>query len=164
MTSTLDIGFVIMTSLLVLVKSVIDVNALRELKWVGLTILFCAGLLIFRGSPGGGATPIVIGNILLVLVVVWMFLRCRRSHDEVVRAANDAALGIGAPVGLGLALSSIFIVRLVPQVSAFVGGLVPDMSGVASVTAGFGMGVLFTVGLVALSSMLAWIAWWISKR
>ena len=99
MTSTLDIGFVIMTSLLVLVKSVIDVNALRELKWVGLTILFCAGLLIFRGSPGGGATPIVIGNILLVLVVVWMFLRCRRSHDEVVRAANDAALGIGAPVG-----------------------------------------------------------------
>ena len=163
-TSTLDICSDCMTSLLVFMKDVIDRSILKELKWLGPTILFCAGLLLFRGSSGGGATVVVIGNTLLVVVVVWMFLRCRNSHDEVVRAANFAALAVGAPIGLGLALGSIFVVRLVPQVSAFVGGLVPDLGGNSSVTAGFGIGVLFTIGLVALSSILAWGIWWISKR
>lgn len=145
-------------------RSETEPKILKEMKWVGPTFVFCVGLLLLSESPSGNTSSVLVGNGLIEGVVVWMFLRCRNSRDEVVRAANVAALAVGAPLGLGLALVSIFVVRLVPQVSTFVGGLVPGVGDVDAVTAGFGMGVLFTIGVVVLSSILAWLAWWISKR
>jgi hypothetical protein len=136
----------------------------KEMPWKGPTFIFCVGLLLLRGLPTGNTSSILLGNGLIVGVVVWMFHRCRNSRDEVVRAANVAALAVGAPFVLGLALESLFVVRLVPQGFTFVGGLVPGVGDVNAVTAGFGMGVFFTIGVVTLNSIFAWIAWWIRKR
>ena len=120
--------------------------------------------MFFRDPGKGGVMALLAGNACFVALVVWMYFRCRNSQDEVVRAANEAALSIGAPIGLGFAFFSIFMVRLFPSVSAWVENLVGGSMNESAVTAGFGAGVLLTCALVVLSSILVWFVWWMCKR
>ncbi len=136
----------------------------KDVKWVLPICLFLGGLLFFQDPGRSRVGALVAGNACFVALVVWMYFRCRDSQDEVVRAANEAALSIGAPIGLGLAFMSIFVVRLFPSVSSWLGGLVGVSINENAVTAGFGVGVLVTCSLVVAASFLVWILWWVSKR
>ncbi len=139
-------------------------NMPRGIKWLVPLVLFLGGLMFFSDPQRGNVMTLVYGNACFVALVVWMYFRCRHSSDEVVRAANEAALSIGAPIGLGLAFTLIFIVRLHPGASSLVEGLAGGAREGAAVSAGFGLGVLATCFAVVLSSVLVWGCWWLSKR
>lgn len=103
-------------------------------------------------------------NGVLGALVVWGYLRCRNSSDEVVKAANIAAMAIGAPIGLGLSFLGIFVVRLTPAVGHRLAGMVGLPNSMDAVTAGFGAGILFACGTVVLAVLVTWFGWWWGKR
>ncbi len=139
-------------------KSIPITNQKHPLQWVAPTALFITGLALFQSGPSG----MLLGNLCFVALVVWCYLRCRNSEDEVVQAAKVAAMATGAPIGLGLAFGSIFIVRLHPTATEWVTGMTREAASPA--TAGFGMGILFTCLLVAGAVGITWIGWWAAKR
>lgn len=152
------------TRLLVFMKSELYMNRPKGVRWLLPVCLFVGGLLFFSDPGHRGVHALVAGNACFVAFIVWMYFRCRDSQDEVVRAANEAALSIGAPIGLGFSFLSIFIVRLFPTASSWVENLVGGSNRSDAVTAGFGVGVLVSCLFVVLSSILVWIAWWAGKR
>ena len=103
-------------------------------------------------------------NGVLAALVVWGYLRCRNSSDEVVKAANVAAMAIGAPIGLGLAFFGIFVVRLTPSVGHWLAVVIGLPDSTDAVTSGFGAGTLFAVGTVVLAALVTWVGWWWGKR
>lgn len=126
--------------------------------------MFVAGLMLVSLDPITSPMLKIIGYALLIAVVVWGYLRCRNSTDEVVRAANEAALSWGTPLGLGLALLSIFAVRYVSGLSELLTETLASGSAVDPSIVGFGTGVLLTCALVVASASVTWVGWWITKR
>ncbi len=129
-------------------------------KWALPTLLFVGGLILLSVDPSEAAGPRVLGAAMMVVVTAWMYLRLRNSEDEVVRTANVAAMATGAPIGLALAFCAIFVVRLMPPATRFV----DQLAGGAAASAGFGVGVLFTCGLVVFCSLVTWVGWWVARR
>ena len=87
----------------------------------------------------------------------------RRMDDEVMRAARNAAISIGAPVGFAL---SFIVALLLPLLQL---GERPDIAaeGAAFATgslAGFTLGVAFTTVVVFLCAGVVWMIWWVAKR
>ncbi|MDP6377854.1 MAG: hypothetical protein QF921_10430 [Pseudomonadales bacterium] len=105
------------------------------------------------------------GYVLVVGMVVMTYLRLRASEDEVLRAANAAAMTVGAPVGLGLAFVSLFVARFVPAVSDYINALtVHSSEALGAGAAGFGIGILFTCFTVVASAVIVWVGWWMAMR
>ena len=106
----------------------------------------------------------LLGYGMFVALVVAGYLRCRNSQDEVVRAANVAAMAIGAPVGLGIAFVTLFAVRLVPDLQGWLAEFVRRDGAADVVSASFGLGILFTCLMVSVVVGVTWFGWWFSKR
>ena len=134
----------------------------RDLRWLPPTAAFILGMGLIS-SDVSGATRIV-GFALLVGVTVWGYLRLRDRGDEVVRAANRAAIAWGAPLGLALAFSTIFAVRYLPSWNAFVTETAAQAGAIGPEAAAFALGILFTGTLVVLATSASWAVWWLTKR
>lgn len=145
-------------------KSEAVMNPSKHVHWLVYTGLFVVALALFRADPSDGVFWPLLGNAIFVGLVVWGYLKCRNSDDEVVRAANNAAMSIGAPIGLGLAFVSLFVVRQVPAVKLYLDERVGRFDPMDALSAGFGMGILYTCLVVAASVMMTWVAWWVAKR
>lgn len=134
----------------------------QDLRWLPPTAAFIVGM-AFLSADVSGATRVV-GFALLVAVTVWGYLRLRDRGDEVVRAANRAAIAWGAPLGLALAFCTIFAVRYVPGLNAFVTETAARSGAIGAEPAAFALGILFTGALVVLATGASWLVWWLSKR
>ena len=134
----------------------------KNYSWAYSVAMLFAGLILLGFE---GAIARVLGYLIVIGVVVATYLRLRTSEDAVVRAANVAALTIGAPVGLGLAFLSIFLVRFVPDLGLYIDTLTAARSvHLGPGAAGFGVGVLFTCVVVVFAAVVAWVGWWIAMR
>ncbi|MEM6705157.1 MAG: hypothetical protein AAF690_20720 [Acidobacteriota bacterium] len=133
-----------------------------DLRWLPPTAAFLVGIPLL----GEGVAPParLAGAVLLVGFTLWGYLRCRKQGDEVVRAANTAAVALGAPFGLGLAIGTIFAVRFLPGARGLVEQAAGHAGSIGPVAAAFGLGVLFTASLIVTATSCAWAAWWLSKR
>ncbi len=128
-------------------------------RWIVPTTAFVIALVMASFDQVAAPVVFAIGLALFVGLVVWGYLTLRSSEDEVARAANVVSMSIGAPIGLGIAVISLFIVRLVPSVSEWLVAAVGQ-----DATAGFGVGVLFTTLVVVIATLAAWAIWWAGRR
>ena len=102
------------------------------------------------------SSSFLFGNALLIGSMIWGYLLWRRSDDEVVRAANETAMSVGAPIGLGVAYLSLFGIPTV--IVAF------SEEKARMLATGFAFGVQFTCGLVIVFVLLTWGCWWAIKN
>ena len=128
-------------------------------RWIVPTAAFVIALVMVSFDQVAAPVVFAIGLALFVGLVVWGYLTLRSSEDEVARAANVVAMSIGAPIGLGIAVISLFVVRLIPSVSEWLVATVGQ-----DATAGFGVGVLFTSFVVGIATLAAWAIWWSARR
>ena len=134
----------------------------RNYSWAYSIAMLFAGLILLGFD---GALARILGYLIVVAVLVATYLRLRASEDTVVRAANVAAMAIGAPVGLGIAFASIFLVRYVPDLGVYIDTLTAARSvHLGPGAAGFGIGVLFTCVVVVFAAVVAWVGWWMAMR
>ncbi|MEM7018529.1 MAG: hypothetical protein AAF512_14460 [Pseudomonadota bacterium] len=139
--------------------------SIQDFSWIGPTLMFVFGMILLSLNPANAAGLTITGYALLIGFTVWMYFRCRNSPDEVVRAANVAAVAIGTPIGLALAFLSIFIMRYSPSMMGLITNLAADSNeAVTPAGAAFGMGILFTCAVVFVSVVVTWVGWWIAKR
>jgi hypothetical protein len=121
-------------------------------------------LVVFNplGQPLGAALALM----LVFGASAWSYVRQSRLKDEVVKSANRASTAMGAMIGLALALIFALAARFSPTVADLVNAAAADANsqqiGLAAI--GFGLGVSFTCMLVGVSIVVAWAAWWMTKR
>lgn len=152
-----------MTSYLIIMKRkhVMQLSKRTQIAALFIPLLGAAYLLIFD-------TPFIAQVIFVLLCVswsAWCFISVFRGPDEVevanVRYALAFASGIGVPLSLAFVLLMIAMPAIQNIISIFASSTRNDLS---PATAGFGLGVAFTILILSAVFCSGLAVWWASKR
>jgi hypothetical protein len=101
----------------------------------------------------------VAGALYFPLFLISITLRLAASKDEVSRYAVFESSAWGILVGLTFAYVSMFVVRFTPALSAWVQSVI-ESADTPPALAGFGFGVTFTIMVIWIAMVGAWVVWW----
>lgn len=137
----------------------------RQLPFVGLValLLTACGLLVFDlpHEPVWGA--IFAGCVLVYSG--WLTLRDLQGPDEVRSAAMRFGLIFGSWLGLAIAVMTVMMMLAAPGFADFLTNVaVPSTNRLSPANVGYAYGVLFTVGVMMVSTALGYTGWWLTRR
>lgn len=137
--------------------------AAKHSQFISLLIILGAVAIMMTIDP-----PFFV-RLTFVLVCIaysaWCFVTVFRGPDEVQSAAARYALAFASGTGVPLALIFVMIMTATPNLQIAIATLAGNSrSDLLPAAAGFGLGAVFTMGLLTAAFATGLGIWWASKR
>lgn len=127
--------------------------------------LFIGLALIALFDPLPEPSQSIVQAAIFFPTAIWAFIITQRCHDEVMKHASRKAFSLGVPIGAGAVMTFVLAMRYWTPATDFVleltnqsaGGLPPE-------AVGFGMGAMFALVVIGLTTTAIYAIWWQRTR
>ncbi len=138
--------------------------SVRNQSWIAAGVfVLLAALTIFEPFPEPAQT--IMQAAIFLPTAAWAFYISRNCRDEVMIHASRAAFAHGVPIGAGIVVAAVLVMRYwAPATDFVVAAANRSANELPPEAVGFGFGAMFTLMAVGLTVTAIYAIWWARAR